>query len=67
MELVHKNQAALEQAGLVPAGYQFSSEASQILESLTDDEVQQLISIGNKLGRDFLLEYGGGETVGILF
>ena len=62
-----KNQVALEQAGLIPAGFEFPTNASEILESLTDDEVQALISIGNKLGSDFLLTYGGGETVGILF
>jgi hypothetical protein len=62
-----KNQIALEQAGLIPAGFEFPSNASEIVESLTDDEVQELISIGNKLGRDFLLTYGGGDTVGILF
>ena len=62
-----KNQIALEQAGLIPAGFEYPSNASEILESLTDDEVQALISIGNKLGRDFLVTYGGGETVGILF
>jgi len=67
MDMANKNQMALEQAGLIPAGYEFPSEASQIIESLTDEEVQQLISIGNKLGRDFLLTYGGGETAGILF
>lgn len=66
-ELLKKNQIALEQAGLIPAGFEFPSNASEILESLTDDEVQALISIGNKLGRDFLVTYGGGETVGILF
>ena len=67
MDMANKNQMALEQAGLIPAGYEFPTEASQIIESLTDEEVQQLISIGNKLGRDFLLTYGGGETAGILF
>jgi hypothetical protein len=43
----------LVDAGLIRAGHQFSDQDRQLLESLSDDEVEALISVKTKLGEDF--------------
>jgi hypothetical protein len=63
------NWQRLEQAGLIKAGHQFSTEDRQLLESLSKAEVEALISVKTKLGEDFFnrntcLAY---PSVGIVF
>jgi len=48
------NRRLLEEAGLIPAEYRFSSAADEAaLDTLTNDEVMYLIFVANKLGKDF--------------
>jgi hypothetical protein len=59
----------LVDAGLIRAGHQFSDQDRQLLESLSEDEVEALISVKTKLGEDFfnrntVLAY---PPVGIVF
>ena len=61
------NLQRLQQAEIINATYQFSEEDKAVIESLSSDEVDSLIAIADKLGRDFLLQHGGGQTAGILF
>jgi hypothetical protein len=61
------NLQRLQQAEIIRQGYEFSPTDQQVIESLTTSEVDALIEIGNKLGKDFLEEHGGGPTAGILF
>jgi hypothetical protein len=61
------NRSRLEAAGLIRQGYTFTPEDDETLESLTTDEVDALIAIGQKLGTDFLNRNSGGDTHGILF
>jgi hypothetical protein len=56
----------LKEAEIIREDYEFSPADAQIIESLTSNEVDALIAIGNKLGREFLEEHGG-TTAGILF
>jgi hypothetical protein len=44
---------SLVDAGLIRAGHQFSDQDRQLLESLSEDEVEALISVKTKLGEDF--------------
>ena len=43
----------LEKAGLIRSGYQFSKEDQRLMESLSEVEVDALISVKTKLGEDF--------------
>ena len=43
----------LVDAGLIRAGHKFSKQDQQLLESLSEDEVNALISVKTKLGEDF--------------
>ena len=61
------NRDKLEEAGLIPATYEFPPSDAALIESLTEAEVQSLIDIASKLGSGFLDRHGGGETAGILF
>ena len=48
------NRRLLEEAGLIPAEYGFSSAADEAdLDTLTNEEVMFLIFVANKLGKDF--------------
>jgi hypothetical protein len=62
-----KNRERLEKAGLITAGYEFPESDEKLIESLTEAEVEALVGVATKLGRDFLEKHGGGPTVGILF
>ena len=47
------NRRLLEEAGLIPEAYRFSSAADEAaLDTLTNDEVMYLIFVANKLGQD---------------
>lgn len=52
MESPSKIQRLVD-AGLLRAGHQFSDQDQQLLESLSEDEVEALISVKMKLGEDF--------------
>lgn len=67
METPPTNRAKLEKVGLISAGYKFPESDEKLIESLTEAEVEALITVATKLGRDFLEKHGGGPTVGILF
>ena len=43
----------LERAGLIRSGCEFSEEDERLLESLSEAEVDALISVKTKLGEDF--------------
>ena len=43
----------LVDAGLIRAGHEFSDEDQKLLESLSEDEVEALISVKTKLGEEF--------------
>ena len=60
------NIQRLTQAEIIRDGYTFSLEDQQVIESLTTAEVDSLIAIKNKLGKNFL-EQHGSPTAGILF
>ena len=48
------NRRLLEEAGLIPEEYRFSSAADEAaLDTLTNEEVTYLILAANKLGKDF--------------
>jgi len=47
----------LKQAGLVPDETQLTSDHLQIIQSLTTDEVDQLIALRDRLGVDFVEAY----------
>ena len=61
------NIQQLQRAGIIPEDYKFSEADQQIIASLSPEEVQALIAIGDKLGPEFLQTHGGGPTAGILF
>ena len=47
------NRRLLEEAGLIPEAYRFSSAADEAaLDTLTNEEVMYLISVANKWGKD---------------
>jgi hypothetical protein len=48
------NLERLQQAGLVPDEYEFNQNEKDAIESLTDEEVNGLISSKEKLGEDFI-------------
>jgi len=56
----------LEGAGIVKKGHKFSPDDEKVIENLTDEEVDSLISIKEKLGDEFLYKHGG-RSAGILF
>ena len=63
------NIQRLIEAGLIRAGHRFSDQDQRLLESLSEDEVEALISVKIKLGEDFfnrntVLAY---PPVGIVF
>jgi hypothetical protein len=49
------NLDTLIEAGLVPTDNTLTDDDKQIIESLSQDEVQSLISLKTKLGDDFIL------------
>ena len=63
------NMELLKQAGLIEAGHTFSREDHHLIESLTKDEVNALISVRAKVGEDFLHRNTSGPdpAVGIVF
>ena len=61
------NLERLQQSGILKNDYSFSDADKQLIESLSRAEVDSLIAVSGKLGRDFLIKHGGGETAGILF
>jgi hypothetical protein len=61
------NFQILEQAEIINASHPFSDEDKELIESLSPAEVNSLIAIAEKLGKNFLWEHGGGPTAGILF
>jgi hypothetical protein len=63
------NQDRLVQAGLIESGYEFSVEDQSILDSLSTEEVDSLISVKGKVGGDFLTRNTSGSNppVGIVF
>jgi hypothetical protein len=60
------NLDRLKQAGITNKEYVFSEDDQAIIDSLSEDEVDSLIALADKLGRDFLRHHGG-QTGGILF
>jgi hypothetical protein len=61
------NIERLQKAGIVTPDYVFSEPDLKVIEGLSRDEVDALITIGDKLGPEFLQKHGGGPTAGILF
>jgi hypothetical protein len=61
------NIERLQEARIVARDYIFSEPDLKVIESLSPDEVDALIAIGDKLGPEFLQKHGGGPTAGILF
>ena len=63
------NWKLLEEAGLISRDHEFSKEDRRLLESLSDDEVEALISIKKKLGENFFRRNtcGAYSPVGIVF
>jgi hypothetical protein len=59
----------LEHAGLIQAGHRFSEEDKRLLESLSEDEAEALISVKRKIGEDFLKRNtrGSPPAVAIVF
>jgi len=59
----------MKQAGLIKAGHRFSAEDYTLLESLTKEEIEALISVRTKVGEDFLHRNTSGPdpAVGIVF
>jgi hypothetical protein len=47
-------RAKLEAAGLIEVGWEYSAADIQVIESLSNEEVQTLIDLAGKLGLDFL-------------
>jgi hypothetical protein len=48
------NVERLKQAGLIPDETRLVADHLEIIESLTDDEVTQLIALRDRLGVDFV-------------
>jgi NADP-dependent 3-hydroxy acid dehydrogenase YdfG len=58
------NIATLQNAGLIPQNANFNPADTQTIESLSQDEVNALISISQKLTPDFIARnFGGGAGV----
>jgi hypothetical protein len=51
------NLEQLQQAGLVDKDYKFTAEEKAVIESLTDAEVNHLISSKEKLGEAFIKQH----------
>ena len=51
------NLEQLQQAGLVDNDYEFTAEENAAIESLTDAEVNHLISTKEKLGEAFIKKH----------
>lgn len=51
------NLEQLQQAGLVDHDYEFTAEENAAIESLTDAEVNHLISTKQKLGEAFIKKH----------
>ena len=47
------NRDRLQEAGLIRKGYKFSKHDEDLLESLSEEEVEALINVKRKLGGDF--------------
>jgi hypothetical protein len=63
------NWKLLEEAGLISKDHEFSKEDRRLLESLSEDEVEALISIKKKLGENFFRRNtcGAYPPLGIVF
>lgn len=61
------NLQKLMQAEIINPHYAFSDLDKELIETLSTAEVDSLIAIKTKLGKDFFLQHGGGPTAGILF
>ena len=63
------NLERLERAGLIRSGYEFSQEDKRLLDGLSEEEVEALISVKRKVGEDFLRRHtcGAYPPVGIVF
>jgi hypothetical protein len=59
----------LQEAGLIVKDHEFSKEDRSLLESLSEDEVEALISIKKKLGENFFRRNtcGAYPPLGIVF
>jgi len=57
------NIATLQNAGLIPQNATFNAADTQTIESLSQDEVDALISISQKLTPDFIARNFGGGVV----
>jgi hypothetical protein len=63
------NFERLEQAGLIRHGHKFSRDDLRLVESLSSEEVEALISVRAKVGEDFLRRNTSGDVpaMGIVF
>ena len=61
------NFQKLSQAGLIMANAALGASDMQLINSLTDDEVNALISVKAKLGEQFLQQNLASRTIGIVF
>jgi hypothetical protein len=61
------NFQRLSQAGLILPNAALSASDTQLINSLTSDEVSALISVKGKLGEDFLQQHLASRTIGIVF
>jgi hypothetical protein len=61
------NFQRLSQAGLILPNAALSASDTQLINSLTADEVSALISVKGKLGEDFLQQHLANRTIGIVF
>jgi len=51
------NIERLTDAGVVPAGHEFEDDEKEAIESLSNHEVDALISSKDKLGEDFIRKH----------
>jgi hypothetical protein len=61
------NFQRLSQAGLILSSAALSASDTQLINSLTPDEVSALISVKGKLGEEFLQQHLASRTIGIVF
>lgn len=61
------NFQKLSQAGLILPNAALGATDMQLINSLTEDEVNALISVKTKLGDQFLQQHLASRTIGIVF
>ena len=61
------NFQRLSQAGLILSSAALSAADTQLINSLTPEEVSALISVKGKLGEEFLQQHLASRTIGIVF